>query len=271
LSRSYLFVPGNNPAMLQQMDVFEADAIIIDLEDSVLDYDKDAALDLVHNFLAQLRPQHLEVFIRINAVDHPQFTQDIKRVNEWKIDGIVLPKATLYSLQLAASKTTKPIIPILETPMGILDAREMATLPRVLGFLLGGEDLTKELHIARSKEGKEILYARQHIIMVASAYQKRSIDTPFVSTKDFEGLQEEASFAKAIGFSGKAVIHPNHVPIINRIFLPSEEELQEARRILKKAKEVGSGAFSLDGKMVDKPIIEKARSIIKQYEIYTRK
>ncbi len=271
MSRSYLFIPGNNPSMLQQMDVFEADAIIIDLEDSVVEYDKDAAIDLVNNYLQQLKPTNLEIFVRINDVDHPRFLADLIAINTWNIDGIILPKATLDSLKKISSQTTKPIIPIIETPLGVLDVKEMACFPKVIGFLLGAEDLTKELGIKRSQEGKEIFYARSHIAIVAHAYNKRVIDTPYVYTKDLEGLKQDSQFAQNLGFTGKAVIHPNHVPIVNEVFMPQIEDVILAKRIIEKAKETNFGAFSLDGKMIDKPIIERSKKIIALYEKYQRK
>ncbi len=270
MSRSYLFIPGNTPSMLQNLDVFESDAIIIDFEDSVVDYEKDAARILVQNFLSQYEFKNIEIFIRINDALSKNFLKDVQAVDHIDITGYVLPKASPKSIKALYAITRKPIIPIIEDPMAVLHMEEIAQLPNIRGLLLGAEDLTKELHISRTLQGTEILYSRSRMVLVCHAYRIEAIDTPFTAKDQEAQLHEDALLAKNLGFTAKALIHPNHVDTINTVFSPSQAEINQALRIIKKSEEVQKGAFSLDGKMVDLPIIEKAKktiAIAKKYHL----
>ena len=270
MSRSYLFIPGNTPGMIQQMDIFESDAVILDLEDSVLHYDKDAARILVKNYFQQVKDHDIELFVRLNDVESPYFKEDIQTLNGLPLHGLVLPKASIQAVDLMASMTDFPIIPIIETPLAVLDVKAIAAHPQVKGLLLGAEDLTKEMNIKRTDLGIEIDYARHHVVMACHAFQKEAIDTPWVDKDNWDGLKRDASYAKSLGYTGKALIHPNHVTIVNQVFVPSQEEITQAKRIIKKAEETNKGAFTLDGKMVDIPIIEKARKLLeiaKRYQL----
>lgn len=267
-SRSYLFIPGNTPNMLQNLDVFDADTVIIDFEDSVVSFEKDAARILVRNFLEKFDFTTTEIYIRINDATSEFFTDDVAATNDLNITGYVLPKALPLHIQKLNKLTSKLIIPIIETSMAVLRMEEIAKLPNVSGLLLGAEDLTKELNISRTLEGTEILYTRSKLVLIASAYHIDSIDTPWVDKDNLEGLTEDTQHAKKLGFTSKCAIHPNHIDIINTAFTPNETEILDAKRIIKKALESSKGAFSLDGKMVDLPIIEKAKNIIEKAKKY---
>jgi len=261
LSRSYLFIPGNTPSMIQNLDVFESDAVILDLEDSVVHYDKDAARTLVKNFIKHVQP-HIDIYIRINDIQSPYFEDDIASIQDLNIRGIVLPKASIEAVKLLSTKTTKDIIPIIESPLAVLDARDIISHKHVTAVLLGAEDCTKEMNITRTAQGLEIDYMRHYIALVAHAYHKEAIDTPWIHKDDETGLLQDTTYAKSIGFTAKSAIHPNHVATINKVFTPSEKEIFEAKRIVKKAEDTNKGAFLLDGKMVDAPIIEKAQKLL---------
>ena len=270
MNRSYLFIPGNTPAMIQQMDVFEADAIILDLEDSVLHYDKDAARVLIKNYLDQIKDHEVELFVRLNDIDSLYFEEDIKTLHNLPLTGLVLPKASSEAVRFMAELTDHKILPIIESPMAVLDARIIAKHPNVIGLLLGAEDLTKDMGIHRTPAGREIDYPRAHVAMVCHAYGKEAVDTPWVAKDDLDGLNKDATNAKALGFTGKAVIHPNHVDCVNQVFVPSKDEILQAKRIVQKAEESVKGAFTLDGKMIDIPIIEKAKKLLliaKRYQL----
>ncbi len=268
MSRSYLFIPGNTPSMIQNLDVFESDAIILDLEDSVLTYDKDAARTLVKEFLKKYQFEHTEIFIRINDTQTEYFQSDVLETNNLPITGYVLPKADKESIKTLKSLTQKPIIPIIESPKSLLDLREIVSSFELRGILFGAEDFTKELGIDRTLKGTEILYARSQIAITCNAYNIESIDTPYVNAHDEEGIYEDANSAKSLGFTSKCSIHPNHVDAINEVFSPSKEEIHQALRIVKKAETENKGAFSLDGKMIDVPIIEKAKKVITKAQKY---
>lgn len=268
MSRSYLFIPGNTPSMLQNLDVFESDAVIIDFEDSVLNYDKDAARILVKEFLSKFSFKNIEIFIRINDSESPFFQKDIELTKSLSITGYVLPKASINSVEQLIKMTDKEIIPIIESPMAVLQAEEIASKPQIRGLLLGAEDLTKELNISRTLEGTEILFTRSRLAIICHAYGVESIDTPYTNAKDEKGIYIDAANARNLGFTSKSSIHPNHIDAINEVFSPSQEEITQSLRIITKAETQQKGAFSLDGKMIDAPIIEKAKKVIQQAKKY---
>ncbi|MBU1020663.1 MAG: CoA ester lyase [Firmicutes bacterium] len=269
MSRSYLFIPGNTPNMVQNLDIFESDAVIIDFEDSVMSYDKDAARILIQNFLQKFPLQEGTIYIRINDVENSHFEADILATRDLKIAGYVLPKASVEAIdKLNQLSSGLSIIPIIESPIALLESKQIATSKNVIGLLFGAEDYTKEMGIERTLEAKELLYPRSHIAVVCRAYNIEAIDTPYTAKDDDAGLQQDAMNAKALGFTAKALIHPNQVDTINRIFAPSPEEILQAKRILKKSEELQKGAFSLDGKMIDLPIIEKAKKVLEKAQKY---
>lgn len=248
--------------MIQNVDVFDSDAVILDLEDSVVEYEKDAARILVDEFLRHVQPQNVDVFVRINDPSSPHFIDDVTQLSATKICGFVLPKASLSTIKQLMQYTDKPLIPIIESPRGVLESKEMAQHPQVQGLLLGAEDFSKEMNIQRTPDGLEIEYVRQYLAIVCRAYDIEAIDTPWIDKEDVIGLEADTETAKQFGCTGKAAIHPNHIDCINTIFTPSQAAINEAMRIVKKAEETKKGAFSLDGKMVDRPIIEKAKKLL---------
>jgi len=234
--RSLLFVPGNNPSMLQNADVFGADAVIFDLEDSVHVFEKDNARNLVRNYLERYPALPTKILIRINAIDSPFFEADLLTIVSDKIE-----KAT-----------------------SVLEAQEIATLERVEGLMFGAEDYCSEMGIKRTDAGTELIYPRSHIAICCKAANIDSIDTPFVDVMDEEGLEKDCMMSFNLGFNGKAAIHPRQVQIINQHFSPAKEQIDWALKVLEAKKEAdkkGLGVFSLDGKMIDKPIIERALKI----------
>jgi citrate lyase subunit beta/citryl-CoA lyase len=257
--------------MLQNLDVFEADAVIIDLEDSVHHLEKDAARDLVQSFLDKFSQINGKIYIRLNQVDSPHFEADIELLNPLSFDGYVIPKANANNLKQVSSHTNKSLIPIIETPRDVLNALDIADSKNVIGIILGAEDLTKEIGVNRTKDGTEILFARSRVIFAASAAGIEAIDTPYVGKEDLKELRDDAIFAKSIGFTGKAIIHPNHVDLINEVFKPTDQEIKQATRIIKAANKHKKGAFSLDGKMIDLPVIERAKKLLEVAEKYRKK
>jgi citrate lyase subunit beta/citryl-CoA lyase len=274
--RSLLFIPGNNPAMLQNADVFGADAVILDLEDAVNPAEKDAARNLVGGYLHQLSIDFGQIFIRINGLDTAWYEADLEAVVSDHIDGIVLPKAKvtdvkmlshlLFNLEASRQmKKTVQIIPIIESAKSVLQIEKIAGLSRVTGLLLGGEDLASEMETERTKQGDEILYPREMIAFACRAEKIDAIDTPFTDTNDLEGLRADCLKASGFGLNAKAAIHPNQLDIIHECFSPSSKRIDWALRVVaaaKKASEQGLGVFSLDGRMVDKPIIERAHKVL---------
>lgn len=268
MSRSYLFIPGNTPSMIQNLDVFESDAVIIDFEDSVVTTDKDAARILVANFLTMYQFENTDIYLRINSEDSIYFMEDILVTNNLDIKGYVLPKAMPESVIKLSELTDKDIIPIIESPIAFLNAEKIAKIKQVKALLLGAEDFTKELGVNRSIEGTEILYVRSKLSIICNAYGIDSIDTPFTMKDNDDGLVIDCNNACNLGFTSKSSIHPNHVDTINQIFAPNPEEIKQSLRIVTKADAEKKGAFSLDGKMVDLPIIEKAKKVLEKAKKY---
>ena len=199
MRRSLLFMPGNNPAMLQNSDVFEADAVIYDLEDAVSVTEKDSARKLVAEFLRSHNSLPMEVVIRINGLDTDYYLDDLDSIVSDKIDTIMLPKADyeflvkldkiLTDIENKKGLTKKiKVIPIIELAKSVLQIETIVSAPRVDGVLLGAEDLSSDMDVIRTKKGDEILYARQRLVMACSAYKIDSIDTPFTDTNDNDGV-----------------------------------------------------------------------------------
>lgn len=283
MPRSLLFIPGNQPNMLQNAYLFDADAIIFDLEDSVHVSEKDNARNLVSQFLKQtIKPKQVLNFVRINSMDTPYFEEDLDKICDEFIDGIVLPKATVETVNVLntflddfivknASSHAFQIIPIIESALSVLQVDEIASLPRVSGLLLGAEDLTRDLSVKRTLSGDEIFYARAKVIMACAAFRIDSIDTPFTDVFNDEAMKQDALRAKQLGMKAKSAIHPRHIETINSVFSPSKAEIEEALAILDakaKADKEARGAFSYQGKMVDKPIIDRAKETIAKAKAY---
>lgn len=278
LKRTMLFIPGNNPSMLMNSVVFGSDCVIFDLEDAVSEKQKDAARILVRNALKTLNFENIEVFVRINDISTKYWKHDLEEVMKGKMNSILLPKtespesvqeAQKYIEELEKQYNIEKqitIMPLLETALGIENAFQIAkSSERIEGLFLGAEDLTADLGAKRTKEGKEILYSRSRVVTAAKAANILAIDTPFTDVDDDEGLVNDTIFAKEIGFDGKASISPRHVDIINNIFMPSKEEIIYAHKVIdaiEKAEKEGKGVVSLEGKMIDAPIVNRARKVL---------
>ena len=278
MRRSLLFIPGNNPAMLQNADIFGSDAVIFDLEDAVNVLEKDNARNLIHYYLEEHSNLNLEVVVRINGLDTDYYQDDLDLIVSDNIDTIMLPKArvcylkqldellTSYEEKRNLKKKIK-IIPIIELAISVLEVEQIASMNRVDGILLGGEDLTSDMEVTRTKESKEIEYARCRVAMACKAYQIDAIDTPFTDVTDSIGLRKDADLAASLGMNAKSAIHPNQIDTINDVFLPSPKLINWALRVEQatiEASKKGLGVFSLDGKMVDKPVMDRANKIIQK-------
>ncbi|MGE4282091.1 MAG: CoA ester lyase [Clostridia bacterium] len=279
MRRTALFIPGNNPGMLLNGDVFGADCVIFDLEDAVSIREKDAARILVKNALGSFGYKGVEVIIRINSLSTSFWKSDLDMIVPMMPDAILPPKIQCredikkidsYITDMEKYSNSEEgkikLIPLLETALGVENAFDIAKASaRVEALLLGAEDLTADLGAKRTKEGKEIFYGRSRVLVAAKSAGISAIDTPFTDVDDEEGLMKDAVFAREMGFGGKAVISPRHIEIVNKVFSPSEDEIYYAQRVMETieaAKRQGKGVVSLDGKMIDAPIVERARQIL---------
>lgn len=274
-----LFVPGNNPGMLLNADVYGADALILDLEDAVAPSEKDAARVLVRNALSACGYQGCEIIVRINPLDSGYTGEDIRAVVPLRPDMLMPTKVSdagavrEVSRMMAEAEResgleegTVGLLPLIETAAGVERAYEIAAAdPRVKAVFLGAEDLSSDLQAVRSRTGMEIAYARGRMVMAARAAGVDVYDTPFTDVNDEEGLRQDAELARALGFTGKAVISPRHVEAVNRAFTPTDKEIRYAKEVMdaiEEGKRLGRGAVSLRGKMIDKPIVDRALRVL---------
>ena len=277
--RSMLFLPGNNPNMLINGNCLGADAVIFDLEDAVAPAEKDAARILVRNTMRYMDFAGCGRIVRINSIDTPYWQEDLRQILPYKPDLILLPKTscaqdaitadefiTELEEELGFANNTVGLMPLIETAMGVENAFSIASsCKRIHALFLGAEDLTADLRCKRTKEGREIEYARTRLVVAARAAGVDVFDTPFTDVNDDEGIVVDAELAKALGFTGKASISPRHVDVINQVFSPTVSEIDYAYEVLeaiREAKAQGKGAVALRGKMIDAPIVARAERTI---------
>ena len=279
MRRSMLFLPGNNPNMLINGNCLGSDAVIFDLEDAVSPDQKDAARILVRNTMRYMDFRGCEIIVRINSIDTAYWKADIDAILPQKPDLILLPKTgaaadvleadayiSTVEGKLGLEKNSVGLMPLIETAMGVENAFAIASATkRVKALFLGAEDLTADLQCKRTKEGREIEYARTRLVVAARAAGVDVYDTPFTDVNDDEGIWTDARLAKALGFTGKASISPRHVEVINQVFSPTQKEVDYAYEVMDAialAKEQGKGAIALHGKMIDAPIVARAQRTI---------
>ena len=281
--RSMLFLPGNNPNMLINGSVLGADAVIFDLEDAVSPAEKDAARVLVRNTLRYMDFTGCQRIVRINSTDTAYWKADLDAILPEKPDLILLPKTgtaqdaltadayiTELEEKLGLPANSVGLMPLIETALGVENAFSIASCcDRIYALFLGAEDLTADLRCKRTKEGREIEYARTRLVVAARAADVEVYDTPFTDVNDDAGIWTDAELAKALGFTGKASISPRHLEAINQTFSPTLAEIDYAYEVLEAiemAKAQGKGAIALRGKMIDAPIVARAQRTIEMAE-----
>lgn len=283
MRRSMLFLPGNTPNILQNGDALGADAVIFDLEDAVAPDQKDAARILVRNTMTYLDFSKVEIIVRINSVDTDFWKKDLDTIVPLKPSLIMPPKCScaqdvltvdaylsVLEEKLGFEPNTIRLIPLIETALGVENAYQIASCTRrVAAIFLGGEDLTADLQCKRTKESQEIEYARSRMVCAARAAGVDVYDTPFTDVNDDEGIRIDAEKAKSLGFTGKSSISPRHVPVINEVFSPSQRDIEYAYEVMeaiRRGKEEGRGAVALRGKMIDAPVVNRAKRVIETAE-----
>jgi len=262
--RSLLFAPGNDARKLEKALESHADAVVADLEDAVPAPEKGRAREIVRDLLAGARTEAL-LAVRLNAVGTAFWEDDLRMLSELPPDALVLPKATPDGVA-ALGPDGPPVIGIAETAQGLRLAYETACSPRTVALLLGAVDLGLELGLEPRADGQEVLFARSKLVVDSAAAGIRGpLDLVHVDLHDDEGLEAECRLARSLGLRGKACIHPAQVAIVNRVFSPSDEETDRARRVVQAYEEgraEGRGAVSLDGEMIDLPVVERARQVL---------
>jgi citrate lyase beta subunit len=240
--------------------------VVADLEDAVAPAEKTAARELACRLLAETASPCGKA-VRVNGADTGHFEADLAAISELALDAIVLPKASPGAVE-AMGTEGPPVLAIVETAQGLRLAYEIACAPRVASLVLGAVDLGAELRLEPRPDGQEILYARSKLVVDSVAAGKPGpFDVVYLGTRDEEGLEREALLARSLGMRGKACIHPAQLPVVNRVFAPSEEQLAWARSVIETYDEAlaeGRGAVALDGEMIDAPVVERARRLLER-------
>jgi citrate lyase beta subunit len=260
-ARSYLFVPATEARRVDKALASEAHAVIVDLEDAVAEDRKDDARRLVAERLRAPRARGGAQLVRINGLDTAHGGADLRAIEGLALDGVVVPKAEPQPIQ-ALPPSGPPVIALIETAAGLRRAYETATRPRVAALMLGVVDLAAQLGATPGPDGLELLHARSALVVDAVAAGLRGpIDGPCTAIGDEAALRAETEHAKALGFTGKACIHPAQLAPVHDVFAPSEEELDWARRVVAAADD-SRGAVAVDGQMVDAPVVARARRLL---------
>jgi citrate lyase beta subunit len=282
--RSLLFVPAGRERLLESAQSSTADALVLDLEDSVPERQKSAARALARRWIPQLASKRRQLFVRVNGLRSGlqpagMTHDDLMAAVQKGLGGVVLPKTEspqdLRDLDVLIREAemangVRPgdvgTIPLIESARGVLRCEDIVRASdRLCGMAIGAEDYTYDIGAARNSDGVALQHIRGVVVQVATAYGLTSVDTPYADYKDEAALESETRLAKAIGLKGKFAIHPDQVGVINRVFSPSKEEVAAARRIVEAYDDGvkrGVGAVSVDGRMVDAPIADRARAII---------
>ena len=253
--RSLLYVPAHSERFLAKAHERGADAVILDLEDAVPEADKDRARDGLADAAKSVSRNGAKVFVRINSGGRRRADADAaSRAGAY---GLVLAKAELGEL----GSFSLPAIAMLESPGAVLDAREYARHPGVMGLLVGSEDLATELGATPTPEVLRTPKLLVHYAAKAEGKLSFGLLRSVADYADLPAIEAAGREARAHGFDGATCVHPSVVPVLNAAFAPDESEIAWAERVVHAAKS-GAGAFTVDGRMVDAPVIARARRIL---------
>ncbi len=274
--------------MLEKAGRYPADALSLDLEEAVLPEDKPRARELVRAAVRWLADAGHTVEARVNSIESGLTRDDLAAAVQPGLAGVLLAKVrspqdvrdadVLLREQELAHEVRPGTIALtvaIESAGALLRCEEISRAStRIAALMLGGEDFTFDMGVPRTKRARELWYARHVVATCARAANVAALDTPWADIQDTDGLEADAKRARGIGFSGKYVIHPSHIEPVHRVFSPSQEEVSQARQVLAawdEAQAKGLGAVQLDGRMVDRPVAERARRVIEKAEAIARR
>lgn len=257
--RTALFLPASNPRAITKARGLAADLVILDLEDAVKDADKATARVAAVEAVAQGFGPRLAA-IRLNGIESGEHLDDVAAVAASLADFAVLPKAEgAETVAQVAAAVGKPLLAMIETPLGVLAAADIAAVPGVSGLIAGTNDLAASLRLPPSSGRAQMAVALQTIILAARASQVWALDGVFNRLDDPDGLAVECSEGRALGFDGKSLIHPNQIEIAAAAFGPGAQELEEARALVAAAT---GGAERYQGRMIEAMHVDQARALL---------
>lgn len=281
LRRSMLFVPGSNAAMISNTFIYKPDSIMFDLEDAVALAEKDSARILVAHALQHPLYKAMETVVRVNPLDSEFGLKDLNAVVRAGVDIVRMPKTEtaqdVIDMDKAITEIEKAcgreigstlMLAAIESPLGITQANQIATASnRLIGIALGAEDYVRNLKTERSADGIELLFARCSILQAARAAGIQAFDTVYSNANNEEGFLNEAALIKQLGFDGKSLVNPRQIELLHNLFAPTQKDVEQAQRIIEAAEEAkrnGLGVVSLNGKMIDAPIIDRAQLVLER-------
>ena len=283
LFRSLIFVPGNRTNMLEKALGFNADVLMVDLEDSVPPAEKANARELAREWVPKLRgegrPVGRKIMVRVNSLDTGLTGDEVAAVAGPDLYGISIGKPeSAWDIQeadriLGAAESSAGLpkgqlrlIPWIENARAIMAAQQIATAsPRIVAIAFGAEDYTNDMGVQRSDTGEEVFLPRANVPVAARAAGVASLDSPFVRFRDPEGILKDAQMSRRLGYTGKFAIHPSQLEVINETFSPSAEEVEYAHRVVEawdRAQAGGRGSVDLDGRMIDVPVLKRAQNLL---------
>jgi len=273
-------MPGDNWKMITKSITLGVDCICMDMEDGTAVSKKNEARVTIAHALQELDFGKSEKLARINSVGSGWEKDDIEAVLPYHPDGIVIPKVESFEQVEWASQVIEAaelkhgwqvnsirVLIGVETAKGILNLKEIAAHPRLDAIIFGGEDFAASIGATRTKDAVELLYARQAVVVACAANDLQAIDIVSIDYKDIEALRIESEFGARLGYSGKQIIHPAQVEPVQTAFTPNDEAISYARRIVETfeaSQKEGRGAYSLDGKMIDLPLLKNAQKVLER-------
>ena len=281
--RSILFVPAIRPRFIEKAPTSGADAVCLDLEDSVPPAEKQNGREVLREIIPTMERTGYKLFVRVNGLDTGLLEGDLDAVVTQHLDAITLPKCNnpeilrqvdAYLTYLERTRDLQPgrvkILPWIETAEAFVKVTDiLQASPRLIGASIGPEDFANDLGVMRTRESTEILFARYQLAVACTYAKILAADGPVMDFRDQELLEQDASFSRSIGFRGKYCIHPDQVATVNRIYSPREDELEFARKVVtayEAGQKEGVGAVSMDGVVVDWPVYTRALAILKSVQ-----
>lgn len=280
LRRTMMFVPGNNAGMVRDAGIYGADSIMFDLEDSVSLAEKDSARMLVYQALKTQDYGDAELVVRINGTNTKYFHDDVFAMVKAGIDVIRLPKVESAQMMQDLVKVIEEaerkfnrkvgsthVMSAIESARGVLKSFEIAeSTDRMIGLALSAEDYTTDLKTKRYTDGVELEFARNMILNAARAAGIAAFDTVFSNVDDMEGFKKETEHIYKLGFDGKSIINPRQIDVVNKIYEPTHDEIENALDVeaaLEEAHRNKSGVISMNGQMIDRPVALRAQRVIR--------
>jgi citrate lyase beta subunit len=278
LRRSLLYIPGHNPKFVEKATKTEADGVILDLQESVPESEKDKARDIIKNALMNEDFGQTEKIVRVNLLDSQYVEEDIKAMVEAQPDALIIPKThseieikraedlvSKYEKQIGQEDKLR-LIPLIESAKGVLFIKEiLSSTERIVAICFGKEDLYADTEAVVTEDGHEMLYIKSRLVLAAAAFGVDAIDSPSLYLQDPEAVGKEGRSAFVLGFSGAQAIHPSQVEPLNRAFLPTQQDIQEAQEItegFKKSLKNNQPIYIYKGRMMDLPVVEVYEKIL---------